>query len=240
MKKFPRILRLRIFLQIFTYSLLATTLSLTASAANNLVHRQVIDVAENYVLSNLQQFNDGDISVNAMQLDSRLEVPNCPKGFQASSSEEALRQSNVTVKITCDEPNWYIYLVVKAVQMQPVVVLTDTLSPGSLLTKANVKVVEMDKKLLRTSTFADIETVIGARIKRRTRPGQPIVPNQLCFVCKGDSIVITANAGGVDIKTNGIAQQDGNLGETIAVKNSNSRKMIHAKVVSAKKVVVHI
>jgi flagella basal body P-ring formation protein FlgA len=62
----------------------------------------------------------------------------------------------------------------------------------------------------------------------------------LCYVCKGDSIVINASIGGLSIKTNGVAQQDGNLGDTIMVRNSHSKKVIDAKVTKSSEVSVVI
>jgi flagella basal body P-ring formation protein FlgA len=173
-------------------------------------------------------------------MDARIVVPSCEQPYQISVNDEALRQSNITVKASCQSMNWYVYLVVKVTEMESVVVFSSAVSPGTVLTEHNLEIIELDKKRLRGTTFSDIESVIGARIKRRSRSGQPVVPNQLCFVCKGDTILITANSKGLTIKANGVAQQDGNLGDTITVKNSRSKKMIHAEVVSTNQVSIRI
>jgi flagella basal body P-ring formation protein FlgA len=129
---------------------------------------------------------------------------------------------------------------VKTKQMQNVVVVNGVISPGTILSQDNLRVAKVEKQRLRSSTFADIESVLGARMKRRIRDGQPISPNQLCYICKGDSIVITADIGGLYVKTSGIAQQDGNIGDTILVRNSQSKKIIDAVVKSANLVAVNI
>lgn len=244
MKKLPSIMRIQIFLSTIVFTTLFSptgfSTTLTASAENNLARKQVIDTVENYVLQQLSARQGDGIEVKAMPIDPRIDIPLCHSGLDVSASDEALRQSNVTVKAQCKDVNWYLYLVVKAKQIQEVVVLNTTVSPGTLLTSENVSLVKMDKKQLRTSTFADINSVIGARLKRRTRAGQPIVPNQLCFVCKGDSVLITADAKGLEIKTKGVAQQDGNVGDTIAVRNSNSQKLIRGRVTDVNEVSVRI
>ena len=244
MKKLPSILRSQIFLNfpmviVILFSFLSMS-TVTAQTNKDLAHAKVIDAVESYVFEQLRGIHEEGLEVKAMPIDARIDIPQCPSGLIASASEEALRQSNVTVKAECKDNGWYLYLVVKAVQMQPVVVLTDVVSPGTLLTENNLAVVKMDKKLLRTSTFADINDVVGARLKRRTRAGQPVVPNQLCFVCKGDSVLITADIQGLEIKTKGIAQQDGNLGDTIAVRNSNSQKLVRGKVTDLNQISVQI
>jgi flagella basal body P-ring formation protein FlgA len=236
-------LRIRLYKYVILIFASIITASVTASAKINPVHQRLTESAENYVFASLDRIamgTDSNLTVVANSLDSRIVVPDCVSGFTFLASEESLRQSNITVRASCPDNDWYLYLMVKTMRVQPVVVLTRAVSPGTVLNESSVKIVMMDKNLIRTSTFAKISTVVGARMKKRSRPGQPVVPGQLCFVCKGDSILITANAGGVNIKTSGIAQQDGNLGDTIAVKNSNSQKLVHAQVVDTRQVVVQI
>jgi flagellar basal body P-ring formation protein FlgA len=211
-----------------------------AQSDNNLAQIQLMQNVEQYVVQQLSTADVANLSVNAMPLDARIEVPECPQPLTISASDEALQQANITVKASCESSGWYLFLMVKAVQMQNVATLSSAVSPGTLLTRSNVEIVEVDKKLLRTTTFADIESVLGARVKRRLQPGQPINPNQLCFVCKGDNIVISAGIQGLSIRTSGVAEQDGNIGDTIRVRNLSSDKVIAARVVSVKNVEVSI
>ena len=124
--------------------------------------------------------------------------------------------------------------------MQPVVVISNAVSPGTILNSGNIKLVDMNRALLRRTTFSSVEEVLGARIKRRVRPGQPITPNNLCFVCKGDTIIINASNAVMQVKATGVAMQDGNIGDTINVTNSRSKKQINARVASINEVIVGI
>ncbi|MCC2615079.1 flagellar basal body P-ring formation protein FlgA [Aestuariibacter halophilus] len=240
MKKLPNTMAWRLFTLMSGLLLTLSSTSVTANETQNLIIMRLTEGAESYVRSALPDVDGGQLDVSAMSVDPRIDVPACQQGFTYSASAEALQQSLVTVRAECPDAQWYLYLMVKTAHMQPVVVLNSAVSPNTVLTAAHLDVIQMDKKQLRTSTFADIEEVIGARIKRRTRPGQPVQPNQLCFVCKGDSISISANAGGLQIKTSGIAQQDGNVGDTIRVMNSQSNKTIRAQVVDTNLVTVSI
>jgi flagella basal body P-ring formation protein FlgA len=224
---------------LFTAGLLNFSLLTTASEIN-FSQQQLLSGAEEYVLSQLNSDSSDSLKVKAMSIDSRLTIPQCNSALIFSASNESLNQSNVTVKANCPDSNWYMFLVVSAKQMQSVVVISSAVSPGTVLTEHNIKVVEMNKKLLRSTTFADIQDVIGARVKRRTRAGRPVDPNNLCFVCKGDSIVIRAGSSAMQVKASGIALQDGNLGDTILVRNSRSKKKIDAQVVSTNTVKVII
>lgn len=226
-------------LQFFALTGFITTNIVTAQE-NNSARLMVESVAEQYVADNIITASDSEVSINARELDDRLNIPACPIPLEAESTPESLRQSNVTVKVYCPSNQWYQYLSVQVIETQEVVVLRDSLAPGTLLTQDVLDVVKMDRKRLRGGTFADIEDVIGARVKRRARAGNPLTQHSVCFVCKGDAIVITASTGGLEIKTTGIAQQDGNIGDYILVRNRKSNKMVNAQVTTIKEVEVQI
>jgi flagella basal body P-ring formation protein FlgA len=213
---------------------------ITAADENNLTKQQLISQAEQFVLNRLDPNKTKTIEVSAMPIDRRVHIPVCSSKLMFSSSPESLSQSNVTVKAQCNDNNWYMFMVVKAIETQSVVVISSAVSPGTLLTKNNVQVVNMDKKHLRTSTFADIEDVVGARIKRRASAGRPVDPNNLCFVCKGDRVTISAGTPSMQVKTSGVALEDGRMGETIQVKNRRSNKKVYARVASTGQVEISI
>jgi len=216
------------------------TTKMVSAQEKPVMHQLVQEVAENYVLQNATYDEFSEINISVRELDERVQVPACPVDLVANSSEQSLKQSNITVKVSCPSNGWFHYISAKIIELQEVVVVTDTTAPGTVLTKEHLKVIKMDKKRLRGGTFADKESLVGARLKRRTRMGNPITPRMLCFVCKGDSIVITAKLSGLEIKTGGIAQQDGNLGDTITVKNKRSKKLIEAEVANIREVRVQI
>jgi flagella basal body P-ring formation protein FlgA len=213
---------------------------ITAADENNLIKQQLISQAEQFVLSQLDPNNNKTIDVVAMPIDKRVHVRACNTALTFSSSPEALSQSNVTVKAQCPDNDWYMFMVVKAIETQAVVVISSAVSPGTLLTTDNIHVVNMNKKRLRTSTFADIKDVVGARIKRRVSAGRPVDPNNLCYVCKGDSVTISAGTSRMRVKTSGVALEDGSMGETIQVKNRRSNKKIFARVASTGQVEISI
>lgn len=212
-----------------------------ALASDTQVARQeVTNAAKDFVLDNIPLDIQGEFEISVNPIDQRLEIPVCEEPLSLSSKDDVLEQTTISVRVECLSSDWYLYVIVKTQQMQEVVVVNGVLSPGTILSQDNLRVEKIEKQRLRRSTFANINEVLGARMKRRVRDGQPISPNQLCYICKGDSIVITADVEGLFIKTSGIAQQDGNIGDTILVRNSQSRKIIDAVVKSASSVSVNI
>ena len=181
-----------------------------------------------------------DIRIEVRPIDERIIIERCSRGYDFTSNSNLDNQSNISVKVTCGDSNWYLFMHANVAIIQNVVVTSDNLSPGSLLNANNVKVIEMDKNRLRGSSFNTIEEVIGARLKRRTRANNVIDDRMLCFICKGDRVTIAAVSSGLSIKVYGVAEQDGVLGDTITVRNLSSDKQVHARIVSTSQVEINI
>lgn len=229
-------------LKFFTF-LIPLACSVTALADNSLVQQQLKQQAEFFVSSRLLQTTQEqgvEQKIESMPLDPRINVPTCLQPYEFTTNSDIQTQSAITVKASCPGKNWFLFFVVNVKQQQAVVIATSALSPGTILTSQNTQIAMKDKNRLRSTVFTDQDSIFGARTKRRLSPGQPIQPQQLCFVCKGDRIVISANASGLKIKTSGVAQQDGNVGDTIMVRNSKSRKIISARVADVNTVNVRI
>lgn len=214
--------------------------NVAAAQAKDVMRELVEETAEIYVYQNADVDNINDVQISVRDIDERINIPACPVDLQASSSTQSLRQSNITVRVSCPSNGWFHYLSVSVTEMQEVVVLADTVSPGTLLTENNLTIEKVDKRRIRGGTFADIKEVVGARLKRRSRDGTTISPNMLCFVCKGDAVVITASLSGLEIKTSGVALQDGNIGDRISVQNRRSKKQLEAEVANVNEVRVQI
>jgi len=215
-------------------------LMIFTTAANASIHQTIQHQAELYVQQNAFIDNSADVNIQAAEVDSRIHIPACKAPFQFESSDSSLKQSNVSVKVICPDTNWYLFTSVQVEQTKPVVVTSETMSPGALLTKKNLYIADIPINRLRGSTYSDTENLVGARLKRRVRPGQIINDGMLCFVCKGDKVTIIAVASGLSLKVSGIAQQDGNLGDTIRVQNSASKKTVSATVSSTSEVSIQI
>ena len=95
---------------------------------------------------------------------------------------------------------------------------------------------QQDINLTRQTLHHAIEDVIGTKVKRRIRAGQPIISTNLCFVCKGDNVIITSGNKSLAVKTLGVAEQDGKLGDTILVTNQRSGKRVRGRVTDIGKV----
>ncbi len=204
-------------------------------------HARVEEGAKQYLLSQLtDNAQDTSIDVAIVKIDDRINIPDCPTGFQYNASQEALSQSYISVRVSCQNNEWYLFTSGQVTRTKEIVVTQGAVSPGTVLTSSNLTLAKVDVRRLRHTAFTDLEALIGARMKRRVTNGQAIQSNMLCFVCKGDRITITAEVAGMEVKTAGIAQQDGVVGDNIKVLNASSRKAVIARVASPEEVVIHL
>lgn len=212
-----------------------------ATSAPPSQHAAVEQGAKEYLLSVLKQEDDGtDIHVEMVSIDERIAIPDCPQGFRYHADAASLGQSYISVRASCRNNDWYLFTSAHINRTRQVVVTAGMLSPGTLLTSENLKTADIDVNRLRHTAYTDLAQLVGARMKRRVRDSQPVQSNMLCFVCKGDRITISANMAGMQVKTAGIAQQDGVVGDTIQVINASSQKAVVAQVANAQEVVVSL
>lgn len=217
-----------------------SVVSLTCLAAQT-NHAQVEAGAKQYLLSQLaDNSTDTSIDVDIVKIDDRINIPNCPTGFQYNASQESLSQSYISVRVSCKNNEWYLFTSGQVTRTKEIVVTQGAVSPGTVLTSSNLSLAKVDVRRLRHTAFTDLDALIGARMKRRATDGQAIQSNMLCFVCKGDRITITAELAGMEVKTAGIAQQDGVVGDNIKVINASSQKAVIARVASSEEVVIHL
>lgn len=227
----------------FTRLLSLTVFSVlsTNCLATQTNHKQVEEGAKQYLITQLaDNTQDTSIDVSIVKIDDRINIPDCPTGFEYNASQEALSQSYISVRVSCRNNEWYLFTSGQVTRTKEIVVTQGAISPGTVLTSSNLSLAKVDVRRLRHTAFTELEALIGARIKRRVTDGQAIQSNMLCFVCKGDRITITAEIAGMEVKTAGIAQQDGVVGDNIKVINASSQKAVIARVASPEEVVIHL
>ncbi len=191
----------------------------------------------------------GEISYQAVPLDRRIKIKPCDSELQLSIPGTATLTKRTTVLVRCPanasadtvaKKSWNLYVQVKIIQLVPVVVALTSLSPGVVIDHSNVTVMLKDKNQIRGRTLQRPNLLFGAKASRHVSAGQPVTLKQVCLVCKGDSVTIIAKIKGLSVKTSGISQQNGSLGDNIAILNTRSSKRIDARVVAVNRVEISI
>ena len=112
--------------------------------------------------------------------------------------------------------------------------------------KVNADILELDyleiistEKKHQTSFFSNKKDLVGRKLKINLKMGQILHPRHLFEsfdINNGDIISIVSNLGNVSVTVSGEAQDSGNLGDLIKVKNLKSGKVIKGYVKKDKKI----
>lgn len=84
--------------------------------------------------------------------------------------------------------------------------------------------------------FFRLDAVEGKQLKQMIRNGQPLLRRQVDFpplIKRGDRVTIQLSNRGMLLNASGEARQNGELGETIRVRNSSSQREILCRVAAA-------
>ncbi len=191
-------------------------------------------LAEAFILEQAETTENVKYKVLSTPMDPRIKVPSCPEGFQASMPHNTKVQYNNRVKVTCMSPDqarpWSTHVRVRFYLLYPTIIAATNISTGEKIQKRHLKIKYMQKNKLKTNHFSDIQLLEGVRIKRRILKEQQITSKIICMVCKGDVVSIQAKSKRFNLQTLGRAISDGNIGDSIKVKNNRSNKVIHATV----------
>ena len=205
------------------------------------VHDEIRRYAEDYVRDLVPLQPDDKLEVTAASIDTRLALTECLGQLTADIRGGGEVKRNTHVFLQCHEtPSWEIFVPVRVKILKPVVMATDPITRNTLLQAQHLSVDYQDEVLLRGDVFNNPADLIGSRTKRDVRAGQPILSSQLCVVCKGDRVSILAQTGGLTIKTDGMAKEDGSFNDTIRISNANSGREISAQVLAAGQVQVKL
>lgn len=204
---------------LFSYQVLATP-----QEAEFLRH-----VAEQYVLAQFQNVDSNTkISVEAARLDERRDYGGKCEGYLTAELKGGEIRSTSQVKITCSKPgsSYTIFLPVKVQMLTPALVASRNLTRGSVIGPNDLKTIYINESTNLTTAVSDPNILVGSRLKRDIKGGEQIRSNVFCVVCKNDKVNIVAKSHGLSLKTIGQALEEGNVNETIRIKNLKSNKII--------------
>ncbi len=195
--------------------------------------------AQTFVLDQLDIPLDAQAEVTAGTIDERLPLNHCEEGLTISLPAKMEIRRNTTVYLKCegDKP-WDLYLPVRVSIQKPYVTVAAPVAKGDILSESMLTLAYQDQTLIRGDYLTDPAALIGVRSKRELKPGQPIRLTQVCVVCKGDQVTLSAENSSMQIKTMARALQDGSFGDMIRLVNIRSGRAVQGQVSAVGSVVV--
>jgi flagella basal body P-ring formation protein FlgA len=119
-----------------------------------------------------------------------------------------------------------------------IVKLKKSLEKNDIIELDDLETVLVEKKH-QTSFFSTKQQLVGRKLKTNLKMGQKLHPRHLFEsfdINNGDVISIVSNLGNVSVTVSGEAQDSGNLGDLIKVKNLKSGKIIKGYIKKDKKI----
>ncbi|WP_439837883.1 flagellar basal body P-ring formation chaperone FlgA [Aeromonas caviae] len=195
--------------------------------------------AQAFVLDQLDIPLDAQADVKAGNIDERLPLTRCEDALTISLPARMEIRRNTTVYLKCEgEKSWDLYLPVRVSIQKPYVTVAVPVAKGDILSEPMLTLAYQDQTLIRGDYLTDPTALIGVRSKRELKPGQPIRLTQVCVVCKGDQVTLSAENSSMQIKTMARALQDGSFGDMIRLVNTRSGRTVQGQVSAVGSVVV--
>jgi len=199
---------------------------------------------ENLIKTYLEQQltipEQGKLQIEISAIDPRIKIKPCDQPLKISMPKSH-KSRNINVQISCDSPNsWRIFVTAKVSQVIPVVVAQHYIAKGSPLSRENLMVISKETFKIRGEYTTSLNELTGVKATKSISKGKIINRKNICLVCKGEQVIINANANNFNIQTSGIALMDGIKNQTIKVKNSRSGRIISAKIKSSTQVEINL
>jgi len=207
-------------------------------------HEQLSTAVREYVESffapsELRAGLDGEdlsrrVEIQLSTIDPRLPIPVCELPLQTQINQNLRPVGRINVKVDCvGAAPWSKYVPVSVRVFEHVLTAVRPLARGEILSSSDVMMTEIDVSTVRTTYMHSAEEAIGMELKRSLQANAPLVREALAapvLVKRGDTVMITARTGSIEIRQQGVALQNGELGKQITVRNTNSDNVVQATV----------
>ena len=165
-------------------------------------------------------------AVEAVAVDDRLRLPRCDEPLAAEAAG-AFNAGRGTVVVACPGSKaWRLFVPVRLSHNVPVVVARRALHRNAVLTADDLAVVERPAGSLPYEYVATLDAAVGMTLRRSLPEGSVLVPTAVdrpSVVERGARVTLIAGAGGVLVRSEGVALHRAALGERVRVETRSGR-----------------
>jgi flagella basal body P-ring formation protein FlgA len=203
-------------------------------------HESIAEAVKSYIAQNINLNNEYEVAL--VPLDDRLKLPLCAVSLEVSSAD-VIKTGRSTIGVRCNaEKKWSIYISVIIKSYQMVLVISQPIQRGEIITPQHLAFEKREVSNLRGDFVTQIGQVENKQAIRQLEGGSILSLRSLTdpkIIKRGDKVVISTAKPNFSIKMSGVAMMDGSKGQLIRVKNQNSGRIINATVVEPGLVVVN-
>lgn len=177
-----------------------------------------------------------DVSISRITFDETVKLPTGRLTYRIvpRRNEDYLGRTNLALHLFVDgKPVRKIQVNAAIAVMANVVTVIRPLGKHQHIERADLSVQRRDLADLPSDIISRIEDVVGNRVTRMVYPGTVLQPGMITLpplVQRGDIVKIVANSGLMTITATGMVKQKGRKGEMVRVMNTNSNRIVTARV----------
>jgi flagella basal body P-ring formation protein FlgA len=228
---------MRILLPLFLLLFCSGAVCATEKATILIDHQEMEQVVDDYLAEQSQLLPSVELKLGSATFPDPFEVPQGRVEHQVIPAKPGIIGSRRLTLLTRVDGrtlgNHSIRVDLKA--YAEIAVATTSLRRNEILDSGQFDLVYQDITRVKDPVFS-LEEIVGKRIKRSLRHGEPLAQQQIEFppvILRGERVVIEAQGHGLILSAAGEAKEDGRVGESIRVVNSGSRREVLCQVVAS-------
>lgn len=191
-------------------------------------------VAVEHALTLLDDSIYSEVSATSQPMDERLRLKRCEQPLEASINSSIVQAGRTSVHVRCPGPApWALYVPVQIHATTPVVMVQGPLPRGTVLRETHLAVQDVPVDQLPPHYLRKVEDVVGQELVRNVNTPTYATAHMMKvrnLVEKGQEVVIMAKNNNLEVRMAGVAQEGGQAGDFISVKNSTSGVTVQGKI----------
>jgi len=198
-------------------------------------HSSISQSVKQFVMQ--QQVPLKNVQVTLTSLNKQLQVQKCQNALEVRMAPGAKLLGNSSLSVSCSAPQpWKIHVAAHIDGQVDALIARYPIPRGTIIQDNDLEFVVRRYSQLNHGYYGSANLLTNMEAKRNIKAGQILTPALVKaqkLVLRGQHITIVAQNGGINLRVKGKALMDGQQGQTIKVKNLNSKKLIYARVISA-------
>jgi len=170
------------------------------------------------------------VKFTAAELDARLRVTACPAPLVTTGKLPRGTQARVLVRVACNSTvYWSLNVPVDIHHATQVLVMRRAVGRGEIIRTEDVLVQSRELPGLTSPFVSRVADLSGRQTRRPIPEGTAVTADALdapLLIHRGQSVVLAARAGGLEVRAPGIALADAGAEQRVRVRNLNSLKIV--------------
>jgi len=177
----------------------------------------------------------GQTEITAGQIDARLKLAKCTQKLETYLPNSGELKGRVAVGVRCPDAAhlWSIFVPVSITHFAEVVITTQSLARGQVITKDHIALQRRPLTRLYNGYILSLDQVIDRELKQSVPRGAILSTQtiqQQMLIKRGQNIVIVAKNSSIYVRSQGVALSDGRVGGKIKVKNVFTNKIVEGTI----------